>query len=99
MEHKYKFGPPKGGWPNFNKKGQIVSVEKSIATIIAWQENYGEKIDDIYLILHGNGNPSQGFIHRLLDLERLAAFGTRVGWLSGGAIVTGLIAYGLSVVL
>lgn len=87
-----------------NKSGNIEGsfmekLEETLITMAAWQDKYGPLIDDIHLLLHGNGNPEKGFIIRLISVERFIAFGTRLGWLSGGAVVTGMIAWGLSQVL
>lgn len=74
-------------------------TEEALIKIRTWQKQYGPLIDEIHVLLHGNGNPERGFIVRLISVERFIAFGTKLGWLSGGAVVTGLIAWGLSQVL
>ena len=69
----------------------------NLEKIISWQEQYGEKIDAIHLLLHGNGVPERGFIVRLIRLERIVMFGTRLGWLTGGAVATSAIGYAFSI--
>ena len=74
---------------------KALTNREAIIRVVAWQETYGPKIDEIHMCIFGNSEPEKGMATRLIIAENFIKALKKGFWIALGALITGGIGVAL----